>query len=128
MRKGNKEFALKWWEKELKDYVSKMFLFQYSMSNWLRHLHNRPYVLLLCSVHFSALWWSWRRGILLGLWLSGGSSRKNLRSQDRNLLQEGENGNNPYSHYLQILSSFQSKLSEKPAYTTFRRQQHGSFS
>ena len=33
LRKGNKEFALKWWEKELKDYVSKMFLFQYSMSN-----------------------------------------------------------------------------------------------
>ena len=47
-----------------------------------------------------------------------------MRSQDRNLLQEGENGND-YSHYLQIISSFQTKLSEKPAYTTFRRQQHG---
>ena len=29
-----------------------------------------------------------------------------------------------YSQYLQIISSFQTKLSEKPAYTTFRRQQH----
>ena len=38
------------------------------------------------------LWWSWRRGILFGLWLSGGSSRKNVCSQDRNLLLEGENG------------------------------------
>ena len=95
---------------------------------WQRHirlLHNRPDVLLLCSVHFQDLWWHWRRGILFGLWLSGRCSRKNVSSQDRHLLQEGENGNNPYSHYLQIISSFQTKLSEMPAYTSFRRQQHG---
>ena len=47
-----------------------------------------------------------------GLWLSGRCSRKNVSSQDRHLLQEGENGNNPYSHYLQIISSLQTKLSE----------------
>ena len=39
------------------------------------------------------------------------------------VLQEGENGNNPYSHYLK--NSFQTKLSENPACTTFCRQQHG---
>ena len=53
-----------------------------------------------------------------GLWLSGRCSRKNVSSQDRHLLQEGENGNNPYSHYLQIISSLQTKLSEMPAYTS----------
>ena len=82
-------------------------------------------VLLLCSVRFPDLWWDCRGGFLFGLWLSGWCPREDVRSQDRHLLQEGENGNNPYSHYLQIISSFQTKLSEMPAYTSFRRQQHG---